>query len=87
MTLLDRRGLGHLKNVAVPLEGALLVVLFMPVVWGTSGNAAKLVGRLVRGGINAIGPIVLWSVLGVLRGALRRLSDWIAAAVGLGGPA
>ena len=81
--ILDARGLGQLKNVAVPLAGALLVVIFVVGSFGASGKLSMLRTRISSGGINAIGPILLWSVLGVIWGVLCRLSEWIATRVGI----
>jgi hypothetical protein len=78
-TYLDRRGLGHLKNKAIPLAGALLIAVFMIVMWGIKGRLLELVARVSTGDIGIVGPILLWSVLGAIWGALWRVTAWIAA--------
>ena len=81
--LLDARGLGHLKDVAIPLAGALLIVIFMVVILGTPRKLAKMAARIRQGGFKVIRPMLFWSVLGAVWGALWRLSAWIAMRVGL----
>jgi hypothetical protein len=81
--ILDARGLGHLKNVAVPLAGALLIVIFVVGSLGARGKLAMLRTRIASGGINVIGPMLLWSALGVIWGVLWRLSEWIATRAGI----
>ena len=83
---LNARGLGHLKNVAIPLAGTVLIVIFTIAVLAVSGNLAKSLARISSGGVSAIGAFVLWSAAGAIWGAVWRLSDWIAARVGLAGP-
>ena len=84
---LSARGLAHLKNVAVPLAGALLIVVFLLVVAGASGRLGQYGGRLRTGGLNAVAPIVVWSLLGVLWGALWRVSEFVLRWVELAGRA
>ena len=75
--LLDRRGLGHLKDIAVPLAGALLIVLFSLVMFGLSGKLGLAFERIAGGGLAQLAPFLLWSVLGVFWGALWRFTAWV----------
>jgi hypothetical protein len=84
---LNARGLGHLKNVAVPLAGAVLIVLFTFLFLKATGGLSKALARVSSGGPAAVGALALWSAVGAVWGAVWRLSDWIAARAGLGGPA
>jgi hypothetical protein len=78
---LDGRGLGHLKNLAIPLAGATVVFIFtvvMGVVWG---NLTTMLGKLASGGVATWGAFLLWSVLGALWG-LVWLAKWVGLANG-----
>jgi hypothetical protein len=81
---LDAQALGHHKNVAIPLSGALLIVFFMVVAWGVSGNLSKLPRRISTDGLHIMAPVLFWSVLGVFWGGLWQLSDWLMGLIGLG---
>lgn len=81
---LDAQALGHLKNVAVPLSGALLVVFFIIFAWGISGNLSKVPERIATGGVHFVVPVLFWSFLGVVWGGLWRLSDWLVGLIRLG---
>ena len=74
---LDARGQGRLKNVAVPVAGALLIFLLSAVMWTLSGDVARNFGRLVTGGPNVLGPFLVWSVLGAFWGGLWRFTAWV----------
>ena len=74
---LDRRGLSHLKNIAVPLAGALLIVLFSLVVFGLSGKLGLVIERIASGGLAQLAPFLLWSVLGAFWGGLWRFTAWV----------
>ena len=80
---LDARGLGHLKNVAIPLAGATVIFIFMIIMGLAWGNLGTLLGRLVDGGVAAWGVFLLWSVLGALWGLIWRSTEWLAKWVGL----
>ena len=80
---LDAQGLGHLKNVAIPLSGSLLIVIFLVLSCVVSGNYSMLSKRMLNGGLREIWPILFWSILGVVWGASWRLSDWIIRSIGL----
>ena len=80
---LSARALGHLKNVAIPMAGALLIVIFMVVASIVTGNPLKYFSRISKEGMHIVGPILFWSVLGAIWGALWRLSDYLLGAVGL----
>ena len=82
---LDARALGHLKNVAVPVAGAFLVVIFILVIQGATGSLKRTLGHIARDRMRAIEPILVWSALGVLWGVLWRLSDWLATRAGVTG--
>ena len=75
--LLDRYGLGRLKNIAVPIAGALLIFLFALIMVAPSGKLGLLVNRLAGGGMVELAPFMLWSVLGAFWGGLWRLTAWI----------
>ena len=80
---LGARALGHWNNIAIPLAGALLIVIFMVLASIVSGNLLKYFSRIVKDGKHMIGPLLFWSVLGAIWGATWRLSNWILAGVGL----
>ena len=77
--LLDLLGLGRLKNVAIPLAGALLIFVLALVMASLSGKPELMLGRLMTGGANVAAPFLVWSALGALWGALWRFTDWIGA--------
>lgn len=81
--LLEARGLGHLQNVAIPLAGGLLIVVFLFVALALSGKLARLPARLARAPGSVVGALVLWSVLGAAWGVLWRVSDRVVVAMGL----
>jgi hypothetical protein len=76
---LRARGLERFENVAVPAAGALLIVVFLVVMLLPSGRLFTLPQRLRRGGWNAVAPLLVWSALGALWGALWRASEWVVA--------
>ena len=51
------RGLGWLKNAAIPLAGAMLPLVFMAVVAALSGGTGRLFAGLARGDGEPIGAI------------------------------
>jgi hypothetical protein len=84
---LNARGLGHLKNVAIPLAGAVLIVIVTFVGLWATGGLPKSLARISSAPVSAIGALVLLSVVGAIWGGLWRLSEWVAVKVGLAGPA
>ena len=72
--------------MAIPLAGALLIVIFLLVVAIATGRMRTFARRMRAGGLNALAPVVVWSVLGVIWGALWRVSDWLLLRLGLAGP-
>jgi hypothetical protein len=81
--LLQARGLGHLKNVAVPLSGSLFVLIFLFVSCVVSGHFFTRLKRILNGGSQMTVSLLFWSFLGVLWGVSWRLSDWAVRSVGL----
>ena len=79
---LQTRGLAHLADRLVPASGATLIVIFTLVMLGTSGGFGRFWRRLVAGGMNAVAPLLVWAVIGVLWGAAWRASAWVLAALG-----
>jgi hypothetical protein len=84
---LNARGLGHLKNVAVPLAGAVLIVILTFAGLWAMGDLPKSLAGMSSAPISTIGAIGLVGVVGAICGALWRLSAWVAAKVGLAGAA
>jgi hypothetical protein len=83
---LNARGLAHLKNAAVPLAGAvLIVILTFAGLWATGGLPKSLAG-MSRTPISSIGAVVLLGIVGAICGTLWRLSDLVATKMGLAGP-
>ena len=80
---LDGRGLGHLKNVFVPLAGATVIFIFMIVMGAVWGNPKTMMDKLAHGGVHAWGAFLVWSVLGALWGLVWRSTEWLAKWVGL----
>jgi hypothetical protein len=80
---LRARALGHLNDIAIPISGALLIVVFMLVTSLVSGNLPRYFSRIFKERKRVLGPILCWSVLGIIWGALWRLSDWILVVMGL----
>ena len=81
--LLDACRLPALKNLAVPLLGALIAPALLVFFHFLDGKEGSLIERLTSGGINVWGPIVLWMVLGVIFGVLWRLSARLAGKTGI----
>jgi hypothetical protein len=75
--LLDRRGLGRLKNIAIPLAGALLIFVVALVIGSLSGKLGLMLDRITTGGANVVAPFLVWSVLGALWGGLWRFTAWV----------
>ena len=79
---LDRHDLAHLKNIAVPAAGSIIVVGFMLVVGLLKRKPFWFVGRIREKGLAMIVPVLIWSLLGTVWGGLWRLSDWMLGASG-----
>lgn len=82
---LSARGTPALSNVAVPAAGALLIALFTLAMSAASGNLGLIAGRIASGSNQVIGPMLFWSVLGVIWGLLWRLTALISNATGWAG--
>ena len=88
---LDGRGLGRLKNAAVPLAGGVLVVVVLAVVaWiaTTSGNPhvrQRALDGFARYPVRQVLYVAAGAVPGAVAAALWRLTDWAVTLVGLRG--
>lgn len=80
---LSAHALGHLNNVAIPIAGSLLIVIFMLIASIVSGNCPRYFARLCKEGKHLLGPILFWSLLGTIWGAVWRLSHWLLVVMGL----
>lgn len=80
---LSAHALGHLNNVAIPVAGSLLIVLFMFIASIVSGNLPRYFARLCKEGKHILGPLLFWSLLGTIWGAVWRLSHWLLVVTGL----
>jgi hypothetical protein len=69
--------LGHLNNVAIPVAGSLLIVIFMFIAATLSGNLPRYLSRICKEGRHILGPMLFWSLLGTIWGAVWRLSHWL----------
>jgi hypothetical protein len=91
---LDERGLGHWKDVGVPLAGAALVagvfalVAMRAVSSGNPHVRRRAAQRFARHPVRQVLTVAAGAVPGAVAGALWRLTDWAAtwaAALGIGG--
>ena len=80
---LNAHALGHLNNVAIPVAGSLLIVIFMFMASIVSGNLHQFLSRIYKGGKHVLGSLLLWSLLGTLWGAVWRLSHWLLVVMDL----
>ena len=78
---LNARALGHMNNVAIPIVGSLLIVLFLFVVAILSGNLLRHLSRISKDGLQFLASVSLWSFLGGFWGVLWRLSDWLSTVI------
>ena len=78
-TYLDAQALGYLKNVAIPLSGSLLIVLFLLVRCLVSGHFFTQFQRIFASGLKETWPVLLWSILGLVWGVCWRISDGIVS--------
>jgi hypothetical protein len=81
--LLNARGMPGAKNIVIPLLGASLVFLFAIGMEAYSGSLGRFLARITEGGLAALAPMLLWSVLGVAWGLIWRSTEWLAKWVGL----
>jgi hypothetical protein len=91
---LDARGLGHVKDVGVPLAGAALVVGVLAIATAValrSGNPnvrRRVVERFARHPVRQVLYVAAGAVPGAAAGALWRLAErvaaWAVAALGIG---
>lgn len=74
---LSAHALGHLNNVAIPVAGSLLIVIFMFIASIVSGNLPRYLSRIYKEGKHMLAPLLFWSLLGTIWGAVWRLSHWL----------
>jgi hypothetical protein len=74
---LSGHGLGHLNNIATPVAGSLLIVIFMLITSIASGNFPRYFSRIYKEGKHILGPLLFWSLLGTIWGVVWRLSHWL----------
>ena len=80
---LSAHALGHLNNVAIPVTGSLLIVIFMFIASIVSGNLPQFLSRICKGGKHLLGSLLFWSLLGTIWGAVWRLGHWLLVVMGL----
>ena len=84
--ILDARGGGHLKNVILPIAGGALVFVVLGIAWirGRRRRAEMAARRNVPvrpAGRQQLWVFVLWCAVGVVWGALWRVSEPIARVI------
>ena len=84
--ILDARGARHLKDVVIPAAGGALVLLVLGVTWQRGRRRRAAAARRATAGRVSRRRPQLWAfllggVIGVVWGALWRLSEWIARVI------